>query len=56
LKRSDFHVGIQFIDLPPAEVKKIGSMREYFTSAHVRAMIETRKRQRADSDKLNTPK
>jgi Tfp pilus assembly protein PilZ len=36
-RKDDFHVGIQFDELPPAEARKIASMREWFTSPSLRA-------------------
>ena len=35
-RKDDFHVGIQFDELPPAEARKIVSMREWFTSPSLR--------------------
>ena len=43
-KKDDFHAGIQFEDLNPAEGRKIASMREWFTSPAFRAMRETKSR------------
>lgn len=36
-RKDDFHVGIEFDDLPAAEARKIASLREWFTSPSLRA-------------------
>ena len=47
-KKEDFYAGVQFMVTPPNESRKIAAMREYFTSAHYRAIRETRRRKRGD--------
>ena len=47
-RKDDFHVGIQFEDLSPAEGRKIASMREWFTSPAFRAIRETKARSKKD--------
>ncbi len=45
-KPGDFFAGAMFVDLPPAQVKKIALLREWFTSPQYKAMRDTRQRQK----------
>jgi hypothetical protein len=40
----DFFAGVEFIDLPAAEKRKIAMMREWFTSPQYRAVRDSKKR------------
>ena len=46
--KDDFHVGVQFENLSPAEARKIVSMREWFASPAFRAIRETKARAKKD--------
>ena len=43
---NEFFAGAMFVDLPPAQLKKIALMREWFNSPQCRVMRETRQRQK----------
>ncbi len=45
-RHDEFITGAMFIDLPPAQLKKIAVMRQWFTSPQYRAMREGRQRQK----------
>lgn len=51
---SDIYVGVRFIDLPPAEYRKLVRMYEMFTSAEYKAMTAVRKD--ASSVRLKAPR
>jgi Tfp pilus assembly protein PilZ len=40
----DFYAGVEFIDLPAAEKRKIAMMRDWFTSPQYRAVRDSKKR------------
>jgi Tfp pilus assembly protein PilZ len=44
-KNSDeFYTGVEFVDLPASEKRKIGMMRDWFTSPQYRAVRDSKKR------------
>ena len=51
---SDIYVGVRFVDLPPAERRKLAGMCEMFTSAEYKAMAAVRKD--ASSVRLKAPR
>ena len=55
-KKADFHVGLQFTDLASLESRKIASMRDFFASPQYRALKDSKKKRRTDSDVLRMPK
>jgi len=55
-KKADFHVGLQFTDLASLESRKIASMRDFYNSPQHRALKESRRKKRNDSDMLQMPK
>jgi hypothetical protein len=40
----DFYCGVEFLDLPATEKRKIGMMRDWFTSPQYRAVRDTKRR------------
>jgi hypothetical protein len=40
----DFYAGVEFIDLPATEKRKIAMMRDWFTSPQYRAVRDSKKR------------
>ncbi|HEX7897773.1 MAG TPA: PilZ domain-containing protein [Planctomycetota bacterium] len=55
-RKDDFHVGLQFENLPGTEQRKIASMREWFTSPAFRAVRETRLRKKGEDEPTVFPK
>jgi len=53
-KESDIYVGVRFVDLAPAERRKLAGMYELFTSAEYKAKAAVRKD--ASSVQLNPPR
>jgi hypothetical protein len=43
-KKDDFHAGVMFLNLNPAQQKKVALMRDWFTSPQYKALRETRLR------------
>ena len=41
---TDFYVGVRFVDLPPADMKKIKKLRSWFTSPEYRAKTKFRQK------------
>ena len=55
-KKADFHVGLQFTDLPSVESRKIASMRDFYNSPQHRALKDSKRKKRSDSDVIQMPK
>ncbi|HXG59951.1 MAG TPA: PilZ domain-containing protein [Planctomycetota bacterium] len=43
-RKDDFHAGVMFVNLDPAQQKKVALMRDWFTSPQYKALRETRLR------------